>query len=142
MKLRAFLRLTPQNRRLLLQAITALATCDIRLRFQGMQRLHAWATKQRTARITAEPSDLIWAVQVASRRLPRSTCLKRALALQRLLSHHGHYSELRIGVEKSDDRFRAHAWLMCDDQVVMGSPEFREYELLTAWQVKGLQLRR
>ena len=44
--------------------------------------------------------------------MKNATCLCKALALQRLLARNGHHSELRIGVDKVDGQFTAHAWLV------------------------------
>jgi hypothetical protein len=66
-------------------------------------------------------------VEVAARRVPRATCLVRALAAQALLARHGHPSQLRLGVARGADRaFEAHAWLERDGQILIGGgPEGR-----------------
>ena len=132
--LRALARLPQRERRMLLDAFIALAICRARLRVQNIQRLRAWATRAGNRAIAVD--RLAWAVEVASRVMPGTTCLCRALALQRLLTKSGHRSELRIGVEKSDDRFGAHAWLVHGGQVLIGASQPGKYELLAAWQSK------
>lgn len=78
---------------------------------------------------------LAWAVAVASRYLPRATCLPQAVALQALLIHAGHESRLEIGVTKDGDRrIEAHAWVTCGGRVVIGGPEVGRYELMAAWE--------
>jgi hypothetical protein len=63
-----------------------------------------------------------WAVRAVSRRMPRSTCLVEALAVQLLLAHHGHRSDLRVGVARGvDRRFMAHAWVEVDGGIVVGA---------------------
>jgi hypothetical protein len=127
-------QLTRQERRLLLEAFITLAVCGARLRIQNVKKLQAWSTRVGNGSITV--NRLAWAVDVASKRMPGVTCLSRALALQRLLSKNRHGSELRIGVEKNDDRFGAHAWLVRGGQVLIGAPELEKYELLAAWQAR------
>ena len=52
-------------------------------------------------------------VNAILRRLP-STCLERAVVLQRWRAAHGDPHDVIVGVSGSSDRFRAHAWL--DDE--------------------------
>lgn len=57
---------------------------------------------------------------VAVLRRRRSTCLERALVLQRWHAAQGHPHEVVIGVSGTGERFKAHAWLdgapdSCDD---------------------------
>jgi hypothetical protein len=132
--LRAFAQLTRQERRLLLEAFITLAVCRARLRAQNIEKLQVWATRAGNSTIAVD--RLAWAVEVASKRMPGATCLCRALALQRLLAKNGYGSELRIGVEKNDDRFGAHAWLVRGGQVLIGASELGKYELLAAWRSK------
>ena len=131
---RAFAQLTRRDQRLLLEAFITLAICQARLRAQNIEKLQAWAT--RAGNRAADVDRLTWAVEVASRRIPGATCLCRALALQRLLAKNGHGSELRIGVEKNNDRFGAHAWLVHGGQVLIGASQLGKYELLAAWHSK------
>ena len=131
---RAFAQLTHQEQRLLLEAFITLAICRARLRTQNIERLQAWTTRPGNRAIAV--NRLAWAVEVASRRMPGATCLCRALALQRLLAKNGHSSELIIGVEKNNDRFGAHAWLIYGGQVLIGASQLGKYELLGAWPSK------
>ena len=58
---------------------------------------------------------LVWAIEAASRRIPRATCLVQSLALQFVLTRAGHASCLQIGVANDDVRgFQAHAWVDCE----------------------------
>src|SRR5262245_53237716 len=108
--------------------------CHFRLRTWNIEKLQDWATRAGNG---STPIDrLAWAVEVVSRRIPGSTCLCRALTLQRLLARNGHESELRIGVAKSENRFGAHAWLLHNGQVLIGDSQLGNYELLSAWHAK------
>jgi hypothetical protein len=135
-QLRAFAQLTRREQRLLLEAFIALAICRARLRAQNIEKLQAWATRAGNRTIAVD--RLAWAVEVASRRMPGATCLCRALVLQRLLAKNGHGSELRIGVEKKNDQFGAHAWLVIGGQVLIGASQLENYKLLAAWQSTDL----
>ena len=111
----------------------------------GVSRLSLWVlpfaiTRRVVARTAGETEGiaverLVWAVKVASRYLPRATCLAQALAAQALLARAGHKSCIEIGVAKdAEHRFEAHAWVSCGDQVVIGGPDVRRYVPLTAWE--------
>ena len=73
----------------------------------------------------------VWAVRVASRYLPRTTCLTQALAAQALLASAGHESSIEIGVANDGQGLEAHAWLTCRNQIVIGGPEVTRYARLT-----------
>jgi hypothetical protein len=90
------------------------------------------ATTTRGGKIHAvEP--LAWAVTVASRYVPRATCLTQALAVQALLTHSGHPSRVEIGVAKHS-RFEAHAWVVCNGKVVLGAAEPGRFRPIAAWE--------
>jgi hypothetical protein len=74
------------------------------------------------------------AVRVASRVVPRATCLTQALALNHLLSRNGYTSIVRIGVAKEDGRFAAHAWVECGGRPLLSSAaDVARYAPLVAW---------
>jgi len=66
-----------------------------------------------------------------SDRLPwRSDCLVQAIAAQNWLAASGVAGEIQIGVENPQDgQFGAHAWLLCDGEVVTGGDN-SQYQLL------------
>lgn len=111
--------LSPDQRRLLVRAVAALAAVWWQLngtRFgidRDSSRAHASVlgpeARLRRARAIA------WAVGVAAGRLPvRCTCLHRATALWRLLRAEGIACDLRLGVNAAAAPFAAHAWVECD----------------------------
>jgi hypothetical protein len=69
-------------------------------------------------------------LQRAARRLRQAakycpvqlTCLAEALASKALLARYGHSGELCVGVLKTDGKFEAHAWLECENHVLVGNP--------------------
>lgn len=113
------------------RAASAIAGAHVQLRLRSIEAMRSWATP--SASRTRARADLLVAFRRASERLP-GTCLIRALALQRLLAEHGHASELRIGVARSESGLMAHAWLASGDEILIGDgDEARTYALLAAW---------
>jgi hypothetical protein len=93
----------------------------------------ARAMARGTARVPAE--RLVWAVQAASRRVPRATCLVQAVAADALLTRAGYESVVEIGVAKDNlSRFEAHAWVRCGGRIVIGGPDVARYACLTTFQ--------
>jgi hypothetical protein len=65
-----------------------------------------------------------WSVLAASRFVPFASCLTQALAGQVLLARQGVHSEIRLGVRQGQrGSLMAHAWLVCDDLVVLGGED-------------------
>jgi len=70
------------------------------------------------------PGVIGWAVTAASRFVPRSTCLVRALAAQSLCRRYGYPCRLQLGARRGDaGDLEAHAWLEIGDEVVIGGGE-------------------
>ncbi len=63
------------------------------------------------------------AMQRASRRVPGATCLVQALAGWWMLKMRAIRAQVRIGVDKSEQGFSAHAWLVVDNKVVLGGAD-------------------
>lgn len=124
-------RLKPKDAALLAATAGLLIQARLRLRVQKFESIVAWAS--RTGGGTEPVERLSWAMRAMSRRLPAFTCLAQALALQRLLSANGHRSELRIGVDRRNSDFSAHAWLVRDGVVLIGGDDCDRYRLLGAW---------
>ena len=66
-----------------------------------------------------------WAVNAVADRVPLSaTCLVRALVADAMLRRRGFVTQLRLGVRLSGEApprsLEAHAWVECNDRVVMG----------------------
>ena len=122
-RLRKVARLSRRERRLLARAwltVVAFRGGLTLLPFRWMQR-----AARRPVRVAAAGEQLAvdryaWAVDVASRRVPRASCLTQALALQSLLARAGYPSELRIGVAKDGAALEAHAWLESGGRIVIG----------------------
>ena len=137
--LRRFVSLPAVERGLLLRAAFVVGAIRLALWLLPFRRvLHAVLGLERSGRLaTSRPTvgRLVWAIQVASRFVPVATCLTQALALQWLLMRSGHASRIHIGVKKgAGARFEAHAWVECNDQIVIGAPQAHDYLPLAAWK--------
>ena len=75
-----------------------------------------------------------WAVSAASRFVPRSTCLVKALALHVLLKRAGLQSSIHFGVAKQGESFEAHAWVESQNQIVIGNFESNRYLPMMIWE--------
>ena len=80
--------------------------------------------------------DCGWAVRATSRYIPGASCLTRALAAQMLLTESGYDSRIEVGVAKDEHRrFHAHAWVVCEGNIVIGAEEAYRYVPLAGWDV-------
>ena len=89
------------------------------LSFRTVRRLARYNVRATGSKHSVE--EIVWAVRSVSRYVPKATCLSQALVVQRFLMASGRQCRLRMGVAK--DAFRgvqAHAWVECDDRVVVG----------------------
>ena len=150
-----FLNLSAVDRRLLVTAVLLLGAIRLGLwllPFQTMMRLLTKMTRHATnasvlgasvaidaidatdARRGMHPDRVVWAVVVASRYVPMSTCLTQALTTQVLLARRGFPAHLHIGVAKkgAEARFGARAWVESQGKVLIGGSEPGRYTHLLA----------
>ena len=115
---------SPRKLALALQALAVVVPVRIALwvlPFRVVHRFVASRSRRTTGRHSVQ--QIVWAIEAASRRVPRATCLTQAFAASILLAANGHESTLRVGVAKEDDgRLRAHAWIEHAGQPVLGDP--------------------
>ena len=117
------------------RAAHAILGAHIQLRLRSIEVMRSWATQEATHNCPRD--ELLVAFRRASARLPGS-CLVRALALQRFLADHGHCSELRIGVARSEAGLMAHAWLVEGKQILVGDgEEAATFTVLASWPHAG-----
>jgi hypothetical protein len=126
-RLHRFFLLTPTEQRLLAHATLTVAAIRIGLwvlPFRTLRRVLV-----RTAREACDVPEkkmasiekVSWAVGMASRIVPRATCLTQALAAQVLLARQGCPATLTIGVAKSQQgQLEAHAWVEIQGRIVIG----------------------
>lgn len=60
-------------------------------------------------------------VDIAARLVPGATCLVKAQAGSAMLNRFGYPAEIKIGVWKKSSNLEAHAWVECDEVVVLGA---------------------
>jgi hypothetical protein len=76
---------------------------------------------------------LAWVVGVASRFVPKATCLAKALAMHVLLQQAGYQACLHIGVtEANEGRLKAHAWVESQGRILIGGVDLSTYTHLLA----------
>jgi Transglutaminase-like superfamily len=134
-RLNRFARLSAAERRLLVHAFLAVASaraCLWLLPFDRVRRVAFGCLTSSRDAYTVE--RVVWSVLVASRFVPHATCLTRALAAHALLTRSGHASRVEVGVNKDDNRFHAHAWVVCGGITVLGESEAERYTPLLAWE--------
>jgi len=121
-----FIRLPWRDKQTLLAAFVLLARASWALRRGSFARLRSWAERPlETARQPAEEKieptieRISRLVSIAaSHHWLKIQCLERSLVLQRLLASAGIAAELRIGIEKVEERLRAHAWVEVDNRPI------------------------
>ena len=126
-RLARFRRLGRRDQLLLLQALLLLAVIRVGLKSLSLPRIMQLTQRPLPLRFESmSPSQIGWAVAMASRYVPGAACLTQALAAQVLLNGVGISTALRIGVAKEGDDLAAHAWLESDGTVIFGDshPEY------------------
>lgn len=98
---------------LLVLAEVSLCTWSLNKIQHAIHRRCMRAQTSRENRRAPQPiTDFAWFVEIADCHGPfRPSCLRRSLVLAWLLSGRGIPTTLAIGVARSDDHVRAHAWL-------------------------------
>jgi hypothetical protein len=130
-------KLDPEARKLFWRAVALLPMIAVSLRARGFQR-----TKEKLQRRLAlgsptpgGPARGAEVVQKTCRTvaaaarygLGRPTCLAKSLALWHLLQKQNVATQLRIGVNKADGKFEAHAWVEHDGMALNQSEEVHEH---------------
>lgn len=133
-KLRKFLQLSSGDRRLLARAALWVAAVRLMLwvlPFRSQRSLLARLERPTTRELDPDPllpERIAWAVESASRHIPRASCLTRSVAAKILLHRVGYAAELHIGVGKDDEgKFRAHAWVESGERVMIGGCQLEQY---------------
>jgi hypothetical protein len=113
-----------------LVAVRTGLTC---LRYGSIARLVARIPARRRTRHQTSPERCARAVGRASRFVPGSSCLPRAIAAQCLLRREGWTSQIVFGVaQDKDGDLEAHAWLSNDGCIVVGGEPADRYTPLAA----------
>lgn len=139
-KIGTMVRLQPVLRRRALAAI--LVTAGVRLAlwalpFRTVKRLAGIDPWKWLPFAGASADDVAGAVCLASRYVPRATCLTQALTAQILLNRARLRHQLLIGVAGRTG-FEAHAWIECEGRVLIGGSE-RHGSYATILTIEGLE---
>jgi hypothetical protein len=147
-RLKRFAQLSPSERRILMRVLLVVGVARTSLWVLPVEAVRRAVSRAATGAAGSSVEQVVWAVRVVSRYLPGATCLTQAIAAQALLTHSGFPSQVKIGVakEKKDDKdnrndkakdesrsFHAHAWVVCQGQVVLGGRQLERYNSLMVW---------
>jgi len=134
--LRGFVRLTPADRWLVIEAALLVAVVRpgvVVLRMRTLRRAlltYARLFARRSPGSVDTTARVGWAIEAATRRVPgRTSCLVDGLVGEAMLRRQGLDATLRIGVRRPDGgALAAHAWVECDDRIVIGGlADHRDY---------------
>lgn len=135
--------LGPVNRRLLVEALPALALASVAVKIVPFRRVAALAARERGR--TGDPADPAflrkarWAVEAWAKRVPwRAVCFQRGLALHWMLRRRGIPSVLHYGVAQDEQKgLRAHVWVTVQGQDVIGGEEAAGFACLATFPPQG-----
>ncbi len=135
-----FTRLEPAHRALVSRTLVLVAATRVALWLLPVRRVQeligdgSWVPF--SVRADLPNYRLVWAVQAASKRVPRATCLTQSLALHCLLTRAGRPSQVHIGVKKdAGTGFQSHAWVEYEGGPLLSTPA----EVLAYSRVLSLQ---
>ena len=130
--LKRFLYLPTQQRWLIFQVAVAILVVRLSLILFPLRtvRFFALSISWRSREIPSAHC-IAGAIGSVARFVPGTTCLVQALAAHALLIRHGYGPHLTIGVAKDEcHQFEAHAWVTCENQVVIGDLRKENYSAL------------
>jgi len=126
-------RMSGDEWRLLLEAVWLLAAARRRLQRMAplpLRRTLEEATPRRGSPGRLPDTQVAVAVARASRLVPRTTCLCRALALETMLRARGAEAEMRLGVRReASGGLIAHAWVETPTATFFADPTERTVPL-------------
>lgn len=112
------------------EAWLALAHIDLVVRLMPYRRWRGWLQQDEPAGHLPDAdraTPIALAVERAARRhWGHMNCLRRSIALQRLLRRRRIASRLHLGVRSGEDAPEAHAWVTCAGQVLNDAPDVAE----------------
>ena len=117
-------RLTRDDRRLLLRALVAVGSAWVTLRLFPPSKVLRKVSEDITLQAPRRPQTagrIGWAIAAAARYIPGSKCLVQAIAGRNLLARYGFSGAIHIGVAKdSKNWLSAHAWVEVEGRAVIG----------------------
>jgi Transglutaminase-like superfamily len=144
-ELQRYRRLPRSRKRLLREALIALALARGAMACLPFRRIAAWlGTPGTETPPTAAPGQIHladrigWAVGTVARRVPwDARCLAQALAATWMLRRRGLEGTVSFGADRGESRqFLAHAWLRFGPRLVTGGPGRERFKTLTTFARK------
>jgi hypothetical protein len=141
-ELKRYGRTSRARRRLLWEALAALATARMAMACLPFRRVAAWlGTPGTQSPLTATAAEIDiakeigWAVSVIAPRVPwDGRCLAQALAASAMLRRRSLEGTVSFGVcEGESSTFDAHAWLRLGSCVVTGGPGHERFKAFTTF---------
>jgi hypothetical protein len=114
--------------RQILPSLLMVLVTRVALTFWSLARLRQWLLPVSTLDYhdLVEVGRVAWSVWFVAHFVPFASCLTKAQACQILLARRGIASTLCLGVrEGNSGALEAHAWLICEDRLVLGGEEGR-----------------
>jgi len=127
------------NRRLLAEALPALAFASLAVKLAPFRRVAAWASRSGRGGDGAADQAFLrkarWSVEAWSRRVPwRTVCFQKGLALHFMLRRRGIASRLHYGVRPDrEEGLKAHVWVTVDGRPVIGGEEAADFPCLATF---------
>jgi hypothetical protein len=145
-KVKKYLALPNPERRVLAEAVIALAGARLALVCLSFRRVSAWLGRTGGESGTSVSSihDIAarrigWAVETMSRHVPwESRCLAQALAAWWMLGRRGIPGTVYFGIAHNPEKpFNAHAWLRCGELLVTGGKGHERFRVMTSFAREG-----
>jgi hypothetical protein len=119
-------------------AVAVLIAVRIGLTLFGFKKLERLMPRMGAKASALSPWQISWSVKRTARYVPWASCLTQAISLQYMLGSHGEPSIICVGVKPDSRRkFTAHAWLLWDDQIIIGGDKnLGEFHIIVRLEAK------
>jgi transglutaminase-like putative cysteine protease len=144
-ELKRYARISRARKKLLWEALAALAIARLAMASLPFRRIAAWlgtpgaeSPSTATAEEMRTAQEIGWAVGVLARRVPwDGRCLAQALAATGMLRRRGLEGTVSFGARRGESAgFDAHAWLRLGSHVVTGGPGHERFQTFTTFARK------
>ena len=135
-----FRRLSPERRRLLVQATVLLSRATLIVVLMPFRSAMRFGCAPVGRRQTVKTEDVIWAVETAANILPwRIVCIEKGLVAQRMLRAAGMDAILHYGVRTlwQDDSLEAHVWVTVGERLLIGGEEAHGFAAVATYPPEG-----
>ena len=141
-ELKRYARISRARKKLLWEALAALAIARLAMASLPFRRIAAWlgtpgaeSPSTATAEEMRTAQEIGWAVGVLARRVPwDGRCLAQALAATGMLRRRGLEGTVSFGARRGESAgFDAHAWLRLGPCMVTGGPGHERFQTFTTF---------